>query len=55
MSHSTCKEGSLSDGEMVRPASDVYFCKSVFCSKLNPIIRESQLSSRERHVVFSGT
>ena len=55
MSRSTRKGGSLSDGEMGRPASDVYVCKSVSCSKLNPLIRESQLPSRERHVLFSGS
>jgi len=32
MSHLTRKGGSLSDGEMGRPVSDVYFCKSVHFS-----------------------
>jgi hypothetical protein len=52
MSYSTRKGGSLSDGEMGRPASDVYFCKSVSCSKLNPLIRESQLPSREGDTLY---
>jgi hypothetical protein len=55
MSHSTPKGGSRSDGEMRRPACHIYFCKSVLSSKLNPLIREIQLPSKERHVVFNDS
>jgi hypothetical protein len=32
-----------------------YVCNSVSCSKLNALVCETQLPSRERHIAFSGS